>query len=57
MTLKAAPAHLSSAITALDIGLFLQHVVDPEEVPLDVYPPLYDLLFGELVEPESAKTE
>ena len=33
---------------ALDIGLALQHFVDPEAVPLDVYPELYELLFGRL---------
>jgi AcrR family transcriptional regulator len=44
--------HLASAVIALDIGLFLQHLVDPEAVPLEVYPPLYDLIFGKLVEPE-----
>jgi AcrR family transcriptional regulator len=48
----ADPSHLASAIIALDIGLFIQHLVDPEAVPLNVYPPLYELLFGELVEPE-----
>jgi hypothetical protein len=44
--------HLASAIIALDIGLFIQHLADPEAVPLEVYPPLYDLIFGDLVEPE-----
>jgi len=38
-------------MTALDIGLFLQHMVDPETVPLSVYPPLFELLFGDLVDP------
>ncbi len=45
------PQHLASALIALDIGLFLQHLVDPEAVPLDVYPPLFELLFGEVVDP------
>lgn len=43
--------HLASAMTALDIGLAVQNLVDPKEVPLDVYPPLYELLFGDLVDP------
>jgi hypothetical protein len=42
------PKHLATALTALDIGLAIQNLVDPEEVPLDLYPKLYDLLFGPL---------
>lgn len=49
--LPAKARDLASAMTALDIGLFLQHLVDPGEVPLAVYPQLYELLFGDLVEP------
>ena len=45
--------HLATAMTALDIGLAIQNLVDPEEVPLDLYPKLYDLLFGPLL-PEGA---
>jgi AcrR family transcriptional regulator len=45
--------HLATALTALDIGLAIQNLVDPEEVPLDLYPKLYDLLFGPLL-PEDA---
>jgi AcrR family transcriptional regulator len=41
---------LSTAMIALDIGLAVQHLVDPEAVPLDLYEPLYDLLFGSLLE-------
>ena len=41
--------HLATALTALDIGLAIQNLVDPEEVPLSLYPRLYDLLFGPLV--------
>jgi hypothetical protein len=41
-------------VIALDIGLFLQHLVDPEAVPLDVYPPLYEIVFGDLVDPPSS---
>ena len=44
----ADPRRLASAMIALDIGLALQHVADPEQVPLDVYPELYELLFGPL---------
>jgi AcrR family transcriptional regulator len=47
------PEQLATAMIALDIGLAVQHLVDPEAVPLDLYVPLYDLLFGPLVEPES----
>ena len=42
--------HLATALTALDIGLAVQHLVDPDEVPLDLYPALYELLFAPLVE-------
>jgi hypothetical protein len=38
---------------ALDVGLVVQHLVDPDEVSLDLYVPLYDLLFGSLVDPGS----
>ena len=48
-----AAKHLATALTALDIGLAIQNLVDPEEVPLDLYPKLYDLLFGPLL-PEGA---
>lgn len=39
------PDWIASAMIALDIGLALQHFVDPERVPLDAYPELYELLF------------
>jgi AcrR family transcriptional regulator len=42
----AAPDRLATAMIALDIGLALQHFVDPEAVPLDSYPELYELLFA-----------
>jgi hypothetical protein len=45
--------HLATALTALDIGLAIQNLVDPEEVPLDLYPKLYDLLFGPLLPGEA----
>jgi len=28
----------------------VQHLVDPKQAPLDLYVPLFDLLFGALVE-------
>jgi hypothetical protein len=40
-------------MTALDIGLAVQNLVDPDEVPLDLYPQLYALLFGPLI-PDAA---
>jgi AcrR family transcriptional regulator len=42
---------IATAMIALDIGLAVQHVIDPDEVSLDVYVPLFDLLFGRLVDP------
>lgn len=39
---------IATAMIALDIGLAIQHFVDPDDVPLDVYPELYVLLFGPL---------
>jgi AcrR family transcriptional regulator len=45
------PKHLATAGIALDIGLAVQNLVDPEDVPLGVYPPLYELIFGQLIEP------
>jgi AcrR family transcriptional regulator len=41
-----APDHLASAMIALDIGLAIQHFVDPQAVPLELYPELYELLFA-----------
>jgi AcrR family transcriptional regulator len=41
-----AAEDLASAMIALDIGLALQHFVDPDAVPLRAYPDLYELLFG-----------
>jgi AcrR family transcriptional regulator len=46
------PAQIATAMIALDVGLAVQHLVDPEEVPLDLYVPLFDLLFGSLVDAE-----
>ena len=42
------PDRLASAMIALDIGLALQHFVDADAAPLDLYPELYELLFGPL---------
>ena len=44
------PEQIATAMIALDIGLAVQHLVDPDAVSLDLYVPLYDLLFGPLVE-------
>lgn len=46
------PDQIATAMIALDVGLAVQHLVDPEEVPLGAYVPLFDLLFGSLVETE-----
>jgi AcrR family transcriptional regulator len=43
---------IATAMIALDVGLAVQHLVDPEEVPLEAYVPLFDLLFGSLVDTE-----
>jgi hypothetical protein len=38
---------LATATIALDIGLALQHYIDPGRVPLELYPDLFEALFGE----------
>lgn len=43
---------ISTALIALDIGLAIQHYVDPDDVPLDLYPELFELLFTPLTTPE-----
>jgi hypothetical protein len=48
--LPIEPKHLATAMTALDIGLAIQRLVDPDEVPLELYPRLYELLFAPLFE-------
>jgi AcrR family transcriptional regulator len=48
------PEQIGTAMIALDVGLFVQHMVDPDAVSLDLYVPLFDLLFGRLVEPDEA---
>jgi AcrR family transcriptional regulator len=47
------PKQLATAMIALDVGLAVQHLVDPDEAPLDLYVPLFDLLFGRLVDPDT----
>jgi AcrR family transcriptional regulator len=44
----ADPAALASAFVAMDVGLALQHFVDPEGAPASLWPDLYELLFGPL---------
>ena len=44
------PEQFGTAMIALDVGLIVQHMVDPDAVPLDLYVPLFDLLFGKLME-------
>jgi AcrR family transcriptional regulator len=46
------PDQIATAMIALDVGLAVQHLVDRDEVPLEVYVPLFDLLFGSLVDVE-----
>jgi AcrR family transcriptional regulator len=47
------PRQIATAMIALDVGLAVQHLVDPDEAPLDLYVPLFDLLFGRLVDPDT----
>jgi AcrR family transcriptional regulator len=42
-----APTELATALIALDIGLALQHFVDPQGAPLELYPRLYEALFAD----------
>ena len=42
---------IATSLIALDIGLAIQHFVDPAEAPLDLYPELYALLFNPIVRP------
>ena len=50
----AEPKALATALIALDIGLAVQHLVDDEDVPLETYETLYEVLFGPLV-PDSSR--
>jgi AcrR family transcriptional regulator len=36
---------LATTSIAIDIGLAIQHVVDPDEVPLDTYPTVFEWVF------------
>jgi AcrR family transcriptional regulator len=47
------PKEIATAMIALDIGLVVQNLVDPDEAPLDLYVPLFDLLFGRMVDPDA----
>ncbi|HEU4978005.1 MAG TPA: helix-turn-helix domain-containing protein [Solirubrobacteraceae bacterium] len=47
-TPPADAAALASAFIAMDVGLALQHFVDPEGAPATLWPDLYELLFGPL---------
>src|SRR5215208_6280790 len=42
------PSWIATASIALDVGLAIQHSVDPDEVSLEVYPDVFELLFGRL---------
>ena len=44
--LRAPPEHIAIAMMALETGLSLQHYADPDAVPLDLMPKLFELLFG-----------
>jgi AcrR family transcriptional regulator len=50
--LPVAADRIASALIALDIGLAIQHHIDPDAVPLEVYPELYELLFDRLAPDE-----
>jgi AcrR family transcriptional regulator len=45
------PEDIATAMIAMDIGLALQHFVDPDAVPLNLYPELFEALFGPLSPP------
>ena len=47
---------IATALIALDIGLAIQHFVDPEDAPLDFYPELYVLLFSPLAQQQESQT-
>ena len=40
-----SPEQMASALIAMDIGLAIQHYVDPDTVPLDWYPEVFGALF------------
>lgn len=46
---------IATALIAMDVGLAIQNFVDPEDVPLDLYPELFVLLFSPLMgQPEAS---
>jgi AcrR family transcriptional regulator len=45
-------SQIATAMIALDVGLAVQHLVDPDEAPLEFYIPLFDVLFGSMVDPD-----
>jgi AcrR family transcriptional regulator len=48
-----SPKQIATAMIALDVGLAVQHLVDPDEAPLENYVPLFDLIFGQMVETDT----
>jgi AcrR family transcriptional regulator len=48
----ADPRAIATALIALDIGIAMQHAVDADDVPLSLYPELYELLFAPLRQSE-----
>ena len=40
-----SPETMATTLIALDIGLAIQHYVDPETVPLELYPEIFGALF------------
>jgi AcrR family transcriptional regulator len=48
-----SPKQIATAMIALDVGLAVQHLVDPDEAPLEDYVPLFDVLFGQMVETDT----
>ena len=51
--LPLPPEQIATAMIALAVGLAVQHLVDPDEAPLDDYIPLFDLLFGAMLETDT----
>jgi AcrR family transcriptional regulator len=48
-----SPKQIATAMIAMDVGLAVQHLVDPDEAPLENYVPLFDLIFGQMVETDT----
>jgi AcrR family transcriptional regulator len=42
------PEQMASAFIAMDVGLALQHFADPEAVPLETWPAVWETIFGGL---------